>query len=1354
MKIETKNHFAWAVILLLVVLLTMTAQTARATTYITDVMVIGCNEQADANSKIATYADQGYTVINKDLNAGAGGQFVYLLYKTGTDANNAITDIYIQTGEDHPDSQTIDGRTFNIVPHDGDSDFTGDLNSKVGGEYIFLYYTKDAFSPSRLVNNIYFNSNPSGAVGAKGGTSGYDLNSGAANGGENIYMHVSTEGVQVQTNYITDVMVIAGTGFETIIYRQQYQNEGWTIINKNLNEGTEGNLVYLLYKTNESPNSSGTPITGFYLKGGKDPARPETILHDGRTYYLAPSAGNNDLNYGADGDYIFLYYTKDAFTPGRWVTDIYFNSNASGAVGKDGGTSGYDLNCNAGGEFIYMHVTDLSTEDMIEVGTEAQLRDAVASSGANIRLIANIDIAAEVVIQNNAAVTLDLNGHTLNRGLTAKADNGHVLKVLSGCSLTINDSSGDDSGLITGGYAQNGGAIDNVGTLVINGGTINGNHATYDGAGIYNHDGGSLTINGGYITNNQAFETGGIKNASGSSLVMNNGTVTGNTADSGGGGITNQGTAFIYSGTISNNSTTTGGGIWTENALTISGGTIEGNAATNQGGGVYVNGGSITLSGGVITNNQSREGIYIGSYTNSVNMQGNPQVFGNLNTDGQPAANVHLHSGQKITITGAFTEGAYIGLTHDASNEMMTSGFLAKNPDTEPTAFFFADTQGYGLTLLEGEIISFQAVTSMDSYYVLEDGTLVNQTGCRKVSQLTDALGVTMANGWYVVDQNCTFNHRITITGTVNLILANGFTLKANKGIYVPNGADFHVWGQHNDDGILNADAQSMDYCAGIGASRNTMSGRLFFHGGQVNGVGGYNATGIGGTIGTSTMDITITGGVVVGIGGDGDEGRWGPAGIGTGVMGQMRGDIVITGGNVLGVGSLGGAGIGTGYDGYFYTRDGEYSEVPVENSSIRISGGIVSGISVGGGAGIGGGRAEHAYHGCLGNLYITGGTVDGWSAWGDVGTMGRDNGSQGIGHGYFDFFQHETYRGEVQVYANAKVEATTSDDLKAPVSLLPKSKRDDFYSLTATPFYKHVIISPCEHNAEGVTFSDNGDGTHTVSGCPYCKAEIEAHTFTDGKCVCGATALILADNADNSTTIANHDGMTTDVTLQGRTLYKDGAWNTLCLPFEVSTASSPLSGDNVQAMTLNTTTSNLADGTLTLNFDAAETIPAGTPFIIKWDGDGSSNITNPVFESVTVSNAKQDATVAGVLTFTGTYAPVTTPADGDNTKLYLGSANTLYYPNAAMTIGTHRAYFQLAEGITAGEPVSGSNAKQIRAFNLNFGDDEATGIITTSFTNSTNSSNEWYSLDGRMLNGKPMQRGIYINNGKKTIIK
>ena len=255
-------------------------------------------------------------------------------------------------------------------------------------------------------------------------------------------------------------------------------------------------------------------------------------------------------------------------------------------------------------------------------------------------------------------------------------------------------------------------------------------------------------------------------------------------------------------------------------------------------------------------------------------------------------------------------------------------------------------------------------------------------------------------------------------------------------------------------------------------------------------------------------------------------------------------------------------------------------------------------------------------------------------------------------------------------------------------------------------------------------------------------------------------TLIIDNDGSNNTGLIKKNDGSTTNVKLAGRTLYKDGSWNTLCLPFSVSTASGTLSGDGVQAMTLNTKTSSFTDGTLTLNFDDATTIPAGTPFIIKWDESGT-DIENPVFEDVTIDAEKHDATVTGVLTFAGTYAPVTTPADGDNTKLYLGAANKLYYPNAAMTIGNHRAYFQLLGDLTAGNPAGEPTSPQqagVRAFVLNFGDDEATGIVSAEANSSLftlhSSLSEWYTLDGRRLDGQPTAKGLYIHGGRKVVVK
>jgi hypothetical protein len=240
-----------------------------------------------------------------------------------------------------------------------------------------------------------------------------------------------------------------------------------------------------------------------------------------------------------------------------------------------------------------------------------------------------------------------------------------------------------------------------------------------------------------------------------------------------------------------------------------------------------------------------------------------------------------------------------------------------------------------------------------------------------------------------------------------------------------------------------------------------------------------------------------------------------------------------------------------------------------------------------------------------------------------------------------------------------------------------------------------------------------------------------------------------LLNDADNSGIISTNNNKQCDVTLVGRTLYRDGSWNTLCLPFSLTLAGSPLVGGT--AKTLNTVASNLADGALTLNFsDALETIPAGTPFIIKWDDDGTSSIENPVFQGVTVSTATSNATIEDVLTFTGTFAPKVISSGGDNTVLYLGADNTLYYPTGAMNIGSQRAYFQLLGGLTAG-----TTGSAVRSFTLNFGSDGTTQGVATTLSDWREAGDEtFFMLDGRRLSGKPTKRGLYIVNGQKVYVK
>lgn len=101
-----------------------------------------------------------------------------------------------------------------------------------------------------------------------------------------------------------------------------------------------------------------------------------------------------------------------------------------------------------------------------------------------------------------------------------------------------------------------------------------------------------------------------------------------------------------------------------------------------------------------------------------------------------------------------------------------------------------------------------------------------------------------------------------------------------------------------------------------------------------------------------------------------------------------------------------------------------------------------------------------------------------------------------------------------------------------------------------------------------------------------------------------------LADQTDNSSVISDKDGETQGIILNDRTIYRDGDWNTLCLPFNIGDANAAnghhydgteLEGATV--MELNNATSDMsADGKLTLNFTEAACVKAGKPYIVKWN--------------------------------------------------------------------------------------------------------------------------------------------------------
>ena len=313
-------------------------------------------------------------------------------------------------------------------------------------------------------------------------------------------------------------------------------------------------------------------------------------------------------------------------------------------------------------------------------------------------------------------------------------------------------------------------------------------------------------------------------------------------------------------------------------------------------------------------------------------------------------------------------------------------------------------------------------------------------------------------------------------------------------------------------------------------------------------------------------------------------------------------------------------------------------------------------------------------------------------------------------------------------------------------------------YTIGSVKIYDTIDKVDASSISKAVTYIHVENGVETdVTAVATEYFNIEAN---EGHCVITPLpAVILYDSgasaSGNATTIADNATTCKSVGLYGRTLWKDGKWNTLCLPFGLSAAqiaASPLAGADIRELI--PSTSGLEGTTLMLNFTpaapaegAVTELVAGTPYLIKWDGNGTDNIVNPVFSNVTISSTTPESVTSGdgMVTFKGTYSPVDfTP---NRSILYLGAENKLYYPNADMTLGACRAYFQLNDGIEA------------NAFSLNFDDDgdngETTGIVEMSDVRGM-MSDAWYTLDGRKIaNGhKLTAKGLYIQNGKKVVIK
>ena len=226
-------------------------------------------------------------------------------------------------------------------------------------------------------------------------------------------------------------------------------------------------------------------------------------------------------------------------------------------------------------------------------------------------------------------------------------------------------------------------------------------------------------------------------------------------------------------------------------------------------------------------------------------------------------------------------------------------------------------------------------------------------------------------------------------------------------------------------------------------------------------------------------------------------------------------------------------------------------------------------------------------------------------------------------------------------------------------------------------------------------------------------------------------TELALNEVDENAAKLEEWDGYEADVTLT-RTL-QTGGYNTFAVPFNMSIPD----GWTVKELS----SATFADGTLTLNFANAASIEAGKPYLVKVAAN--TDLSTAPFTGAIVSKDAQPFTSTDV-DFIPTLGATTIPDGDTKAVLFLAAGNKLLNPSAlpANTKG-FRAYFQL----------KGDAASLARAFSIDFGDGETSGIIAIGTDRAASTDNATYTLDGRRIS-KATQKGVYIQNGKKVIIK
>ena len=365
----------------------------------------------DENQVISSLIEAGYSVVNKDMNEFAAGDHIYIGCKFTDDPENAITDVMtIHTKNKYSAySVTDEEHIYRLVAD-------VDLNKGAGGDYIYLYYTKDSRAGSPVLElygtesvvdhtDTLYNHH---TVRRLWDFKYSNLNAGTTAFTDNIYLVMKRAGNAGK--YISDVMVVYGWSESGA--KEKLRNAGYLeYVDKDLNDGTgSSQWVYLGYKRTDDPDKAIRNLLVYRV------SEPATRTYNNATYTLVSDV-NLNRHCHAFSDDLFLYYTRDkaagdpitalyvSETPVEYKKDEHgYHRTVQGGSGF--GTTYIDLNRTAGGDYIYLVMVSQTQTYALTLDGATSNRSAYAA-GDRVTVTAKEDPTKRFTGWTATGITLD-----------------------------------------------------------------------------------------------------------------------------------------------------------------------------------------------------------------------------------------------------------------------------------------------------------------------------------------------------------------------------------------------------------------------------------------------------------------------------------------------------------------------------------------------------------------------------------------------------------------------------------------------------------------------------------------------------------------------------------------------------------------------------------------------------------------------------------------------------------------------------------------------------------------------------------------------------------------------------------